>query len=172
MEPLRPGDSLRLALRSAARSVAVVSCQWHCEDLAATVIAFSEVSLDPPTILICLNKRNRLFEPLQLGTPFCVNLLADHQVDTAAACGGQVQNANRFSTGRWNRREAGQIPYLAESQAALFCTASSAIPWGTHVIILANVEATLCCTTENPLLYVDGRYHSLGPERNLSKTGY
>lgn len=168
MEPVGAGDALRLALRGAARSVTIVSCQWHCEDLAATVIAFCEVSLEPPTIMVCVDRRSRLAEPLQMGTPFCVNLLADHQSAAAAVCGGQLRDIDRFSIGRWLRREQGQVPYLGDAQATLFCTAASALTWGTHAVILAKVDAVVSGAGTTPLLYADGRYHALGAERTMA----
>ena len=73
-------DEFRRALGHFASGVTVVTSR--CEDgiqRGITVSAFSSLSLDPPLILICIDKKASLHDHLKEGRHFVVNILAEDQ---------------------------------------------------------------------------------------------
>ena len=56
--------ALREGLRRLAKAVVVITCQHGGERFAMTATAVSELSMDPPSLLICVNRSASLHAPL------------------------------------------------------------------------------------------------------------
>ena len=87
-------DDMLRGLRRFAKTVMVVSCELDGRRYAMSATAVSEVSLDPPTMLICVNRDATLHIPLLAGVDFAINLLdADtknrSRAIVAANCAGR-----------------------------------------------------------------------------------
>lgn len=145
-----------LGLRRFAKSVMVISCEFEGHKYAMSATAVSEVSLDPPSMLVCINHNAKIFSAMQNGAPFCINMLQTGHKDVAQACGGAKQGEDRFSIGDW--REQDDIPYLHGAQANFFCSNAQAQTFGTHDIFIGVVTKVLVEDSVDPLVYIDGLY--------------
>lgn len=65
---------LRNCLGHFASGITVISCETEGEPHGATVNAFSAVSLDPPLVMVSLDRRTKACDYLD-GAPFAVNVL-------------------------------------------------------------------------------------------------
>lgn len=148
------------ALRRFAKSVMVVSCEHGGTRYAMSATAVSEVSLDPPTMLICVNRQTNLFGALSEGADFAINILHSGQEEIARNCGGAVRGEERFAVGAWENGEGGP-PYLSDAQASFICRQVKFVEHGTHGIFLGEVQAVHVLDAVDPLIYVDGRYRAL-----------
>ena len=108
------------AMRIVANSVAVVTTDGPGGLQGATVSAFSSVSADPPTILVCLRSQSRIAHAVAENGAFCVNVLPQYAQEIAERfAGGQDMHfANRFE-GIGYECEPGFLPILHGATAFL-----------------------------------------------------
>ena len=149
-----------MALRRFARTVMVISCAHHGERFAMSATAVSEVSVEPPSMLICINRETKIFPALSAGSRFCINMLRAGQADIAQNCGGLLRGEERFSLGDWSS-DANQTPYLRDAQANFFCENKGGNSIGTHDIFIGEVKALNIMDSVDPLIYVDGLYQPM-----------
>ena len=75
-------DNFRQAMRRYIYSVSIMSNKDDEGDLnAITVSSVTSISMDPPSLLICINKSARIHDTLRIGSKFCINLLNKDQED-------------------------------------------------------------------------------------------
>jgi len=149
--------ALREGLRRLAKAVVVITCRHEGVRYAMAATAVTELSMDPPSLLICVNRSASLHAPLLAEADFCVNILHGDHLDLAAVCSGQVKGEARFETGHWSG-EDDQPPWLDDAQASFICRQQHALDYGTHRIVIGRVEAVRLYGGVDPLVYVDGRY--------------
>src|SRR5689334_6673403 len=107
---------MRAAMRRLAGGVAIISTLYEGRPLAMTATAVSSLSLEPPSLLVCINRGAGAFAALAEGARFCVNLLGRRQAELARLCGRPGEGEARFGVQGWMRDETG-LPYLADGQA-------------------------------------------------------
>lgn len=146
-----------LGLRRFAKSVMVISCEHEGARFAMSATAVSEVSLDPPSMLICVNRSTKIFPALSNGALFCINMLHAGQEEIARNCGGGLAGEDRFSVGDWQASDS-RTPYLADAQANFFCTNKGGNSFGTHDIFIGEILRVHVADAVDPLIYVDGQY--------------
>jgi len=156
MNELQP--AFRGAMRRLAASVAIVALRDEVlRGMTATSLV--SVTMDPPTILICVNRSASIHAHLRVATRMSVNLLSVAQAEIADAFAGKVPPDERFRHGDW--RDNDGIPYLADAQANVFCRVVSLTVVGSHTMILADVHHVSASVTVAPLVYCDGGYRSI-----------
>lgn len=146
---------LRGAFRLVDASVAVVTSAVGASHGAMTVTAFTTVSLDPPTILVCVNRSSRIHPLIVASGAYRLNILTDAQAKIARACGGG-DLATRFEQGRWHV-EAPYGPRLDGALASVGCALCDIIDRGSHTVFIGAVD-DLATSEERPLLYAKGDY--------------
>lgn len=159
-------------LRGWAASVSVISARSDDQQPhAMTASSFTPVSIEPPTVLVCVNKKASLFQALRAEQPFCVNLLGAEQSDIAILCSDNSRAAQRFVQASWQDQQLGgsgetAIPFLTDAQALLFCRYNDSLDAGTHGIFIGEVVAARHTGVIAPLLYVDRAWRQLNSSDN------
>ncbi|MGD9811524.1 MAG: flavin reductase family protein [Sphingobium sp.] len=157
VEDTSVAEQLKAGLRRLGKAVAVVTT-WHDgHRWAMTATAVSELSMDPPSMLVCVNKSASLYLPLTAGANFCINILHADQIAVANACFGATKGEERFREGRWDSACCG-TPFLRESQASFICEYQQHLEYGTHAIVIGQVKEVHVAGDVDPLIYVDGRF--------------
>jgi flavin reductase (DIM6/NTAB) family NADH-FMN oxidoreductase RutF len=151
-----PAAGLRMALRRLAKAVVVITCVHDGRRYAMAATAVSEISMDPPTMLICINRTASIHEPLAAGADFCLNILHSGQADISANCSGKAKGDARFALGEWS--DLGGRLILSGAQANIVCRNLKRIEAGSHTIFIGEVARTRQSGAVDPLLYVDGGY--------------
>lgn len=158
------------AMRSVANSVAVVTTDGSAGRHGATVSAFSSVSADPPTILVCLAAMSRIAAMVEENGKFNVNVLADGSSHFADRFAGMHDGdvSDRFDGIEFEACEMPKLP-----NATVFsCDIDQAISSGSHKILIGKVCATSPGNTQ-PLAYLDGTYHQVLPlDQNNKKANH
>ncbi|HEY9085034.1 MAG TPA: flavin reductase family protein [Candidatus Tyrphobacter sp.] len=151
-------EAYRLAMRRTAASVAVITAAHEGRIHGMTATAMTSVSVEPPTLLVVVNRTTRTHPFIRKSGRFAVNVLAM----------GQEEIARRFAAGVENQFEgiaydlhAAEVPIIAGSVAAFVCIATDAFDVATHTIFIGEVEEAQH-TDLPPLLYYDGRFIDLG----------
>ena len=155
-------DEFRLALRGMASTVSIVTALGaDGSRQGATVTSMTSVSLKPPALLVGLNGAARTHAAVLANRLFCVSILGESHRQVAACFADPTQHDRRFTFGAWRSGDHG-LPMLEGAIASIFCVAADCRPFGTHTIIIGEVERVLLGPKQPPLLYHDGRYRALG----------
>ncbi len=148
--------SLRQCLGHFATGVAVVTYETAAlEPRGLTVNSFTSVSLDPPLVLICLNKQSRAIEYLPRA-PFAVNVLGADQRHLAWHFAGRAADTHPI----WRR--VGNVPLLEQSLAWLTCAPWSNCEAGDHVILIGQV-LEFGVGQQDPLCFYRGEFIGIAP---------
>ena len=148
---------LKAALRKLAKAVVVVTAKHDGVRYAMSATAVSEISLDPPTMLVCINRTASIHPAVSGSGLFCLNILHHSDQEIAQLCGGGARGEDRFNVGEWIDTPSG-CPRLANAEAAVVCEVVQSMSVGTHDIVVGEVQAVHLSQTAEPLIYVDGRY--------------
>ncbi len=160
-----PGDQFREALSRWATGVTIVTARSGDTIHGMTVSAFSEVSLDPPLVLVCADKSSNTHPVIAEGGVFAVNVLAADQEALSDKFASKKDEFRRFEGLEYTSGVTG-APLLAGTVATLDCRVAAAHDAGDHVIYVGRVE-TASVSDREPLLHVGRGYRrlaSLAPE--------
>ena len=149
-------DNFRLAMRRYIYSVSIMSNKDNADNPnAITVSSVTSISMDPPSLLICINKSSRIHNSIELESKFCINLLNNKQEDLSNICSDEDMYDQRFKDENWN---LDGIPFLKNAQANIFCKVDKLTSYHTHTIVIGLVEDAKYADEISTLTYVDGVY--------------
>lgn len=164
-----PTSLLKRAMRRMAASVSIISStDSNGRAFAMTATAVTSVSLDPPSLLICVNQKAGIYEALAQGRPFCINMLNDKQRAVAELCSQGPQSRDRFALGQWQTHTSG-IPFLPDAQANIFCINDKSLCYASHTIFIGRVESVTMHGEVSPLIYLDGTYMAVNLLQDTQK---
>lgn len=126
-------------------------------DQGMTVSAFCSLSLEPPLVLICIEKAASVHEALTRAPSFVVNVLSAKQEQLARRFA--IVDIDRFEGVGFSRSGHG-IAVLDDGLAVIECNRVSLLDGGDHTIVVGEVEAGRA-ETGTPLLYYRGGYAQL-----------
>ena len=121
-----------------------------------TATAFSSVSLDPPLVLVCVDKKSETYPHFASGV-FAVNFLAHDQQEISkrfATSGGDKFNGVPFRQGTIG------APLLAGTIGHLECRIVHTYAGGDHTIYVGEVDNGVTCDAE-PLVHFRGAYQRI-----------
>jgi flavin reductase (DIM6/NTAB) family NADH-FMN oxidoreductase RutF len=149
-------DNFRLAMRRYIYSVSIMSNKDNANNPnAITVSSVTSISMDPPSLLICINKSSRIHDTIELGSKFCINLLNSNQENLSNICSDEDMYDQRFKDNNWN---LDNIPFLQNAQANIFCKVDKLTSYHTHTIVIGLVEDANYADEISTLTYVNGEY--------------
>lgn len=151
-------DRFRGAMRRLAGTVTIVTVRSGQERHGTTATAVTSVSMDPPSMLVCINRDSRLHGYLLKEDRFCVNMLHADNVEASRLFASPVSAEERFAGGDWRLDDDARAPWLANAQANVFCVKDKAIDYGSHTIFIGRVEDVVLRDGISPLIYKDGAY--------------
>lgn len=158
-------EEFREALARFATGVTVVTAPARDGPHGVTVNAFASLSLDPPLVLVCIERGRYSHAVLEASGVFAVNILAVDQEPLSrffsSATRPEGPQAFRGIPHRSGRTGA---PVLEGCVAILECRTVAQYPGGDHSIFVGAVEAAEVHASRAPLVYYNRTYHRLaGP---------
>jgi len=145
-------------LRNFAAGVTVITTgRRDQEPHGLTATAFCSVSLAPPLVLACIDKKAFSYSHFEPAGIFAVNFLAtdqEHLSQHFATHGG-----DKFKDLEWKRGEIG-APILAGTIGHVECRIVRAYDGGDHTIYIGEVESATACDGD-PLLHFRGAYYGV-----------
>ncbi|MDQ0503354.1 flavin reductase family protein [Xanthobacter agilis] len=162
-EPSAAALAFRGAMRKLAGAVSVLTVGAGESRTGLTATSVSSLSVEPPTLLICVNRSSSSMAALTAHRSFAINVLRPHHqplADQFAGKGG-LKGPERYQGAEWTRLETG-TPVLADALAAFDCELEEIIERHSHAIVVGRVLASRVTETAEPLLYWAGAYHNLG----------
>ncbi len=127
-----------------------------------TANSFTSVSLDPPILLICVDKVAESFDVFIESPGFAVNILAEEQIGMSGLFASK--RPDKFDIADWTMSSTG-YPLLGGCCAWFECRQSQVIDAGDHVIILGEI-LNYDYNEKIGLGYVRGGYLRLGLEQS------
>lgn len=138
-------------------AVAVLTVRNGPRVLGMTVSAVTSLSLDPPMILVCVDRAAALHDPLVSADRFGINVLAAHQRDVAE----RFAHPDRH---HWDDADApvspAGLPLVAGALAQVDCRRAEVFPGGDHSIVTGVVEWART-SDDAPLCYFRSTYAGL-----------
>jgi flavin reductase (DIM6/NTAB) family NADH-FMN oxidoreductase RutF len=156
-------SSFKQALRGIASTVTVITAHDGARHHGMTATAVTSLCMEPPALLICLNRATLLHDILTAGARFCVNVLDESQAPVSAAFSGALPPGERFALGEWSFDESG-LGFLTDAQANIFCSKVAATAFGTHTIFIGEVSKVRLTERQAPLIYKNASYCTTAPQ--------
>ena len=151
-------DEFRTTLSRFASGVTIVTTRdTDGHPYGMTVSAFCSLSLEPPLVLICIDKKAFSHQALEHSGAFAVNILAEDQELTSRRFASP--ESDRFE-GIAYRTGIADVPVLEHSLASLECRLTQTHDGGDHTIFVGAVEA-VTFHDGTPLVYFKGGYARL-----------
>ncbi len=163
-----PRDAFIRAMRMVASSVTVVTTDGPGGRHGATVSAFTSVSADPPTILVCLRADSRIARAVEENEQLCVNVLPAESCAIADRFAGRDDHwlDDRFSGIECFGRP-GTAPQI--DGATIFAgRVEQSVLSGSHRIFIVRLD-TVREGMDQPLTYLDGAYHRVVPDMSAAR---
>ena len=115
-------DDFRSAMRHLAGGVSVITVGRGKDIAGMTVTSVSSLSVDPPTLIVSINRESSSWPLLTRHGFFGVNILTADQLDVAERFTGKggLKGADRFTGAQWITRTSG-VPLLVGALAAVDC---------------------------------------------------
>lgn len=148
-----------LGMRRVTYPVCIASSFWDSTKRAITLSSVTSISIDPPSLLACLNKSSSMAAGVEIESFININFLSYSQHEIASVCSDKNRVNERFTYDHWQYDE-NKVPYLPQSEMVAFCKVFKIIEHSTHLIILLSVVSSKLLTDpeSKPLLYKNGKY--------------
>ena len=89
------------SMRAVTSTVNVISASLEGERHAMTATSVTSLSLDPPSMLVCVNKDASIHNILSEGSHFSINILSSSQRELAEVCSNSDEGESRFVNESW-----------------------------------------------------------------------
>jgi flavin reductase (DIM6/NTAB) family NADH-FMN oxidoreductase RutF len=142
-----------------ATGVTVATTRVGEEMVGMTANAVASVSLDPPLVLLCVDKRAHFLGALKASRFFALNILTEAQEGLSRRFA--QRGPKEFSDIALTTAATG-APIFADALGWLDCQVADILPGGDHEIFLGEILAG-DCRDGQPLLHFSGKYGKLSP---------
>ena len=153
---------LRDVLGHFASGVTVVTAVTADGPIGFTCQSFSSLSLHPPLVVIAPARTSRTWPRLRDLGRFCVNVLAEDQVELSARFARSA--VDKFAGVSWRPSPSGQ-PVLDDVVAWIDCELWAEYDGGDHTLVAARVLDLGADPGRRPLLFHRGAYGLLEAPR-------
>jgi flavin reductase (DIM6/NTAB) family NADH-FMN oxidoreductase RutF len=152
-------EDFRSALRHLAGGVSVITVGRGKDITGMTVTSVSSLSVDPPSLIVSINRASSSWPLLQRHGFFGVNILTADQLDVAERFTGKggLKGAERFAGATWTTAASG-VPLLADALAAIDCEVEDIIERHSHAIVIGRVLDLRLSSRTAALAYWQGQY--------------
>jgi flavin reductase (DIM6/NTAB) family NADH-FMN oxidoreductase RutF len=156
------GEELRILMRNWTTGVTLVTARDERGPHGMTVSSFTSVSLEPPRILISLERTARTHGIIEAGGAFGVSILEESQSDLAERFAGRIGDGeDRFAGVEYDLTPTG-VPIPRQSLAYFECRVVEAFPAATHTLFVGDVLSGRQMREAQPLVYFQRDYRHLG----------
>ncbi len=144
----------RTVLGHFATGVVVVTAAGD-RPVGLSVNSFTAVSLEPPLVAFCADRRSGSWAVIRRAGAFCVNVLAEDQEALSRVFA--TRGADKFDGVGWTRAPSGS-PRLHDALAWIDCTIEAVHGAGDHDICVGRVGELDVGRGDGPLVFYRGGY--------------
>ena len=144
-----------------ATGVTIVTTRFGDLPVGITASSFASLSLNPPQVLVCINKKLHTNQAVSQSGFFAVNILGVEQQNWGMVFAGmRPEIQDRFTDIEWYAAETG-APILPEVLGWLDCRLSQAYDGDDHTIFVGAVVASGARRVGDPLMYYNRGWRRL-----------
>jgi flavin reductase (DIM6/NTAB) family NADH-FMN oxidoreductase RutF len=149
----------RAAMRQLTGGVSVITVGRGKDITGMTVTSMSSLSVEPPTLIVSINRSASSWPVLKRDGHFGVNILNADQIDIAERFSGQngLKGADRFAGAEWITGASG-VPLLVGALAAIECEVEDIVERHSHAIVIGGVVDMRVSPRTAALGYWQGQY--------------
>jgi flavin reductase (DIM6/NTAB) family NADH-FMN oxidoreductase RutF len=156
-EALDP-EALRTVLRRMVTGVTVITTEEDGRPWGMTVSAFTSVSLEPPLVLVCLNRSTATAGHVAHRGRFGINVLAAHQSELSGRCARPGTPKFLATDDIAPHLPGWSSPRVEGALVAFDASVESQLVAGTHAVVIGRITHMAAASAGGPLLYGAGRY--------------
>lgn len=154
-------SALRSVLGRFATGVTVVAAgrETPC---GMTANAFTSVSLDPPLVLVCVDRNAAIYKTVVAAGSFTISMLSARQEHVARhfADHSRPRGVDEFGAFAWSPGPSTGAPILDGAVAWLECALTTSHEGGDHEIFIGSVLASGSGPVEDDaLVFYGGNFH-------------
>ena len=154
------GREFRRIMGHYPTGVCAVTALGAAGPVGMVVGSFTSVSLDPPLVAFLPDRRSTTWPKIEAAGHFCVNVLAERQLDVCKALSAKAEN--KFDAVPYRMSDT-WLPIINGVVAWIDCQLHAVHEAGDHFIVIGSVRALDVERAEPPLVFVRGGYGSVSP---------
>ena len=167
--PVSSAD-FRGAMRHLTGGVSVITAGRGKDITGMTVTSVTSLSVEPPTLLVSINRDASSFPLIRRHGAFGVSILNADQLDVAERFAGKggLKGADRFAGAKWVTAVSG-VPLLVGALSAVDCEVEEIIERHSHGIVIGRVRDIRNSPRTAALAYWHGQYVAVDQDEDAAR---
>jgi flavin reductase (DIM6/NTAB) family NADH-FMN oxidoreductase RutF len=163
-------SDFRRAMRHLVGAVSVITVGRGDDVTGMTVTSMSSLAVDPPSLIVSVNRSASSWPLIKRHGFFGVNILPAEQQDIAERFSGKggLKGAERFAGAEWTARVPG-APLLVGALAAIDCEVEETIERHSHGILIGRVRDVQVAAGGSALAYWHGDYVAIDRDEDIAR---
>ena len=154
--------AFREVMRGFPTGVTVVGSAYDGKKRGMTVNSFTSVSLNPPTVLICIMKESGCHSIIGKSGVFSVSVLAEDQSELSSKFADHDEvDVHRFLGVDHHVGDMG-VPLVDGAVAELECAVEDRLSTGDHTVFVGKVMSAKVTSGKAPLVFHRSQYAKVG----------
>jgi flavin reductase (DIM6/NTAB) family NADH-FMN oxidoreductase RutF len=151
------------AMRHLAGGVSIITVGQAGNITGMTVTSVTSLSVDPPSLIVSINRSASSWPLLKANGFFGVSILNADQIEIAERFTGKggITGADRFAGAEWITRVSG-VPLLADALASIDCEVEHIVERHSHAIVIGRPLDMQLSQRTAALAYWRGQYVAIG----------
>ena len=146
-------DTFKELMKRFASGVTLITFENGGKYSGLTVSSFCSLSMNPPLILICIDKKIPSHNSLENGSSFGVNICNSEQGKLAWDFANSNVDKNELILSLNHKVTENKVPLLTDCLASMECTIKEAYEGGDHTIFIGQIEQGNFNEESEPLIY-------------------
>ena len=160
----------RGAMRQLAGGVSVITVGQGEDTGGMTVTSVASLAVDPPSLVVSINRASSSWPLLERYRCFGVNILRADQIAIAERFDGRngLKGADRFTGAQWLQLASG-VPLLKGALAAIDCEVEDIVERHSHALVIGRVLDLVLSQPAAALAYWQGQYVALDRDEDAAR---
>ena len=160
----------RGAMRQLAGGVSVITVGRGEDTSGMTVTSVASLAVDPPSLVVSINRASSSWPLLERYRSFGVNILRADQIAIAERFDGRngLKGADRFTGAQWLQLASG-VPLLKGALAAIDCEVEDIVERHSHALVIGRVLDLVLSQPAAALAYWQGQYVALDRDEDAAR---
>ncbi|MFE7423019.1 flavin reductase family protein [Rhodococcus sp. NPDC057529] len=161
MSPLQQNadiDLMKQVNRQFVTGVTVITALDGDSPKGLAVNAFASISLDPPTVMVCVQRTSNTHDCLFRADHLAINILSTAQMDVVGKFASK--SADKFADLDWRPGPYGS-PLIERSSAQMEVEIRERLQASTHTVFICRVLHA-AVTEQTPMIYSAGKFFDGG----------
>lgn len=156
-------DVFKQSMRLLAGGVCIASSAKDGERLGLTMTAVCSLTLEPPTLIVCVNRDAGAHDMMRTTKRICINFLSTEHVELAELfSSASFKGSGRFDPAKWTDMASG-VPALNGALAALDCEIIQEMAVGQHSVFICEIKAARLNPEKEPLVHFNREFCEVLP---------